>query len=307
MQASANVNGIITPYSEAKISIADRGFLYGDSIYEVVRTYSGVPFCAKEHFDRMENSARLAHITISQSREFLEQEIIKTVRASGVKRGEDVFIRYTITRGEGPLDLDPSTAKKTSFVILVKEIPNWNPQFFIAGVKLAIPSVRRNAPLSLDPNIKSGNYLNNILAIAEAKNLGADDALILSLEGKLTESSNSNISFVIDGEIHSPVHEPQTTTGNLRGITKKIIEKLCSNLGIRYVERVMLPEDIERASEGIISSATREVMPMAGVKLESGTWKNFPANTRKITESLQKEYKKYIAEYSQQHANEAYF
>ena len=307
MQACANVNGIITPYSEAKISISDRGFLYVDSIYEVTRTYSGVLFYAVEHFERLENSARLAHMQISQSREFLQKEILKTVQATKPQRSEDIFIRYTITRGDGPLDLDPATAKKTSYIILVKEIPRWNPKFFSAGVTLAIPRTRRNSPLALDPNIKSGNYLNNILAVAEARELGADDALLLSAEGKLTEASNSNVSFVIKGEVHSPLHEPQTATGNLRGITKKIMEKLCTNSGIRYVERAMLPQDISLASEAIVSSATREVMPVAEILLENGMKKIFSAADRKITAILQAEYKKYVAAYIQQHANEAYF
>jgi branched-chain amino acid aminotransferase len=195
MQATANVDGVVTPAKEAKISILDRGFQYGDSVYEVTRTYDGVPFFHDEHFDRLENSARLARMKISQSRQFLNDEILRTVKASGAKKGEDVFIRYTISRGVGPLDLDPATATKTSYVILVKEIPPWNPEFYRTGMTLAVPETVRNSPRALDPNIKCGNYLNNVLAVAEAKELGGDDALMLSIDGKLTEASNSNVVF----------------------------------------------------------------------------------------------------------------
>ncbi len=144
MQAKANVNGVITAPEEAKISILDRGFQYGDSIYEVTRTYEGVPFFLEEHFDRLENSALLAKMKISQSRKYLTEEIQKTVAATGVKKGEDVFIRYTISRGVGPLDLDPSTAKNTSYIILAKEIPPWKKEFYDSGMILAVPSIRRN-------------------------------------------------------------------------------------------------------------------------------------------------------------------
>ncbi|RYZ95501.1 MAG: branched-chain-amino acid aminotransferase, partial [Proteobacteria bacterium] len=206
MRATANVNGTITPLAEAKVSILDRGFQYGDSIYEVIRTYQGVPFFMEEHHDRLENSARLSRIKLSQSREELTREIRRTVEAAGLAKGEDAFVRYMITRGSGVLDLDPATAGTTSYVIIVKEIPAWRKDHYERGTTLAIPATLRNSPLSLDPNIKSGNYLNNILAVAEANELGADDALMLSHDGKLTEASNSNVVFVIDGEVRTPLH-----------------------------------------------------------------------------------------------------
>lgn len=307
MRAVANVNGIITPASEAKISILDRGFLYGDSIYEVTRTYEGIPFFLEEHFDRLENSARLAKMKISQSREFLTNEIKKTVLESGVKKGEDVFIRYTITRGEGPLDLDPATALKTSYVIHVKEIPNWKKEFYTRGMILAVPSVIRNSPLSLDPNIKSGNYLNNILAVAESVELGGNDSLMLSLDGKLTEASNSNVAFVINGEVHSPLHEPKTSTGNLRGITKTLIGELAKSAGLKYQERAMYPEDCLKASECFVSSATREVMPVCGIILPKGEKKNYPEGGGSVIKKLQDEYQKYVKNFVLTQKNKAWF
>lgn len=307
MQAIANVNGTISALSEAKISINDRGFLYGDSIYEVTRTYSGIPFYLEEHFDRLDNSARLAKMKLSQSRQFLTEEMIRTIKESGVKKGEDVFVRYTITRGEGPLDLDPATSLKTSYVIVVKDLPKWKPEHYSQGMVLAIPSIVRNSPLALDPNIKSGNYLNNILAVADAKERGGDDALILSPEGKLTEASNSNVAFVINGELHTPLHEPTTSTGNLRGITRTLISELAGNLKMKYVEKAMYPEDITKATEAFVSSATREVMPVKSVILMGGKRKEFPAGGGEWTKKLQTEYQKYVNEYIRLQSAKAWF
>lgn len=297
MQATANVNGVITTAKEAKISIFDRGFQYGDSIYEVTRTYDGVPFFLEEHFDRLENSAKLARMKITQTRQFLTDEIRRTVRESGAKKGEDVFIRYTITRGTGPLDLDPASAPQTSYVILVKEIPPWNPEFYKTGMTIAIPETVRNSPRALDPNIKSGNYLNNILAVAEAKELGGDDALMLSIDGKLTECSNSNVAFVIDGEIRTPKHEPRTNTGNLRGLTRTLVGQLAERAGLRYAEVPMFPTDVEKATECFVSSATREVMPVRSVILPGGKRVEFPNGGGAATRKIQDGYARYVKEY----------
>ena len=307
MQATANVNGLITAASDAKISIFDRGFLYGDSIYEVVRTYSGVPFYYDEHFERLENSARLAQMELSQSRLFLKEEIRRTVASSNVQAGEEVFIRYAITRGESVLDLDPALAKKTSYIILVKPLVDWNPRFYQEGMWLAVPSIRRNSPLALDPNIKSGNYLNNILAVGEVKKLGADDALILSLDGKLTEASNSNVCFVQDGKVISPPHEAGTNTGNLKGLTKRAVAEVCKKIGVGYSERPLRPEDIPSMKECFVSSATREIMPVCGIRFEHGAKQVFPSGGGELTKRLIQEYKKYVAEYTKNHAKEAFF
>lgn len=307
MRATANVNGLITPANEAKVSLLDRGFLYGDSIYEVTRTYQGVPFFLEEHFDRLENSARLARMKISQSRDFLREEIRRTVVASAPTEGDDVFVRYTITRGEGPLDLDPATATKTAYMVLVKEIPNWNPDYYEKGVVLGVPETLRNSPLSLDPNIKSGNYLNNILAVAEAKDMGANDALLLSSDGKLTEASNSNVSFVARGAVRSPLHEPRTHTGNLKGITRALVAELAKGIGISYEESTLFPDDILSAEECFVSSATREIMPVRAILLPGGRRKDFPEGGGGVTKRLREEYSAYVRAYTEQRKNEAWF
>lgn len=303
----ANVNGVITLAAEAKISIYDRGFQYGDSIYEVTRTYDGVPFFLEEHYDRLENSARLARMKISQTRAELTEEIKRTVAATGVKKGEDAFIRYTISRGEGPLDLDPATAPKTSYIILAKELPPWKPEFYSVGMVLAIPPTVRNSPLALDPNIKSGNYLNNILAVAEAKEMGGHDSLMLSLDGKLTEASNSNVTFVINGELHTPLHEPRTNTGNLRGLTRTLIGELAKECRLPYTDRAMFPADIEKASECFVSSATREIMPVTAIILPNGKRKEFTKGFGPVAAQLREAYSQYVKHYVHSRLATAWF
>ncbi|HEY8279794.1 MAG TPA: aminotransferase class IV [Bdellovibrionota bacterium] len=307
MRATANVNGTITPAQDARVSIFDRGFQYGDSVYEVTRTYEGVPFFLEEHFDRLENSARLARMKITQARQFLTDEIRRTVKESGAKKGEDVFIRYTVSRGTGPLDLDPATAPQTTYVILVKEIPPWKPEFYSVGTVLAVPETVRNSPRALDPNIKSGNYLNNILAVAEAKELGGDDALMLSIDGKLTEASNSNVAFLIDGQIRTPKHEPRTNTGNLRGLTRTLVGQLAEKAGLGYSEAPLFPADVEKATECFVSSATREVMPVKAVLLPGGKQVGFPPGGGSATKRIRDEYAKYVRRYIDERRNEAWF
>lgn len=301
----ANWNGEITPAEAAKIPIFDRGFLYGDSIYEVFRTYEGVPFYAKEHMDRLENSARLAKINISQERSLLESEIKRTVAAAAPQ--EDVFVRYTITRGSGKLNINPSSTTKTSYLILVTSLPQWNPRFSSEGVRMMIPQIRRLSPLTLDPNIKGGNYLNSVLAAAEAEAAGCDDALMLSIEGKITEATNSNVCFVINGEVVSPKHESGTNTGNLLGITKQIVSHLCEKIGVPYIERAIMLNDIKAATEALQCSATREIMPLLSLKISGTETLTFPSGGGPVIASLRNAYADYVKQYAAAHRGEAFF
>src|SRR6476620_2461789 len=261
----ANVNGEITPLEEARISILDRGFLYGDSVYEVFRTYDGVPLFCHEHFDRMENSARLIHMKIAQSREEMLEEMRRTAAAANVPKGTDIYVRWHVTRGTGALDLVPSRDLVSSYVIILKEVPRWKPEFYSRGMRLAVTHVRRNPIEALSPDIKSGNYLNNILGVAEAVELGADDCLMLNPSGLVTEASNSNVFFVLDGKLVSPDAE----SGVLRGMTTAAIAKLGAQTSVPLHETKLKAADIEKATECFVTSATREVMPVVAVRLEN--------------------------------------
>lgn len=303
MRSMANVDGVITPVEAAKISVMDRGFLYGDSIYEVFRTYDGVPYLYKEHMDRLDNSARLSQMRVSQTREFLTGEIKRTALAGGAARGQDVFVRLTITRGSGPFDLDPNKATQTSYVIVVKDTPAWNQKFYDEGVKLAIPTVRRNPTHALDPNIKGGNYLNNVLAVGEAVQLGADDALMCNMDGFVTEASNSNILFVVDGNVITP----DAASGNLNGTTKNIVAKVCRDAGIPFEHTKVRIDDVREAAEAFIASATREVMPVKSIRLPDGQTLQYPAGGGATTKKLQAMYKDFVKHYVNEHRAEAFF
>jgi branched-chain amino acid aminotransferase len=293
MKRMANVNGHITPLEEARISVLDRGFLYGDSVYEVFRTYSGVPMFCHEHFDRMENSARLIHMIISQSRDEMLEEMRRTARAAEVPPGQDVYVRWHVTRGTGALDLVPARDLRSSFVIILKEVPKWNPEFYSHGMKLAVTRVRRNPTEALSPDIKSGNYLNNILGVAEAIELGADDCLMLNPSGVVTEASNSNVFFVIDDRLVTP----NAASGVLRGITKAAIQSIGAELGFPVHEMLIPVSDLARATECFVTSATREAMPVASLRLENGTWSSFPPGGGPVTRRVASAYKKSVEQY----------
>ncbi len=294
----ANVNGEITPLEEARISILDRGFLYGDSVYEVFRTYSGVPLFCHEHFDRMDNSARLISMTITQSRDEMLNEMRRTAAAANMPQGQDVYVRWHVTRGTGALDLIPSADLKSSFVIILKEVPKWKPEFYSTGMRLAVTRVRRNPVVALSPDIKSGNYLNNILGVAEAVKLGADDCLMLNPDGVVTEASNSNALFVIDGQLVTPSVE----SGVLRGITKGAIARLSSEYGFKLHERQLKASELTKATESFVTSATREVMPVASIRLESGEWHELPAGGGEMTRRVAMAYKEFVTRYVEEHA-----
>jgi len=294
----ANVNGEITPLEDARISILDRGFLYGDSVYEVFRTYDGVPLFCDEHFERMENSARLIDMTILQSREEMLDQIRRTAAAANVPAGTDIYVRWHVTRGTGALDLVPAADLRSNFVIILKEVPKWNPEFFSRGMRLAVTSVRRNPVEALSPDIKSGNYLNNILGVAEAVKTGADDCLMLNPQGQITEASNSNVSFVIDGELVTPSFE----SGILRGITKAAIAKMSKSHRLELHEREIPAAALAGVTECFVTSATREVMPVVAIRLENGNWVELPPGGGPMTKRVAKLYKDEVATYVREHA-----
>lgn len=289
----ANVNGQITPLEEARISVLDRGFLYGDSVYEVFRTYSGVPMFCHEHFDRMANSARLIHMNVSQSREEMLKEMRRTAKAAAVPAGEDVYVRWHVTRGTGALDLAPARDLESSYVIILKEVPKWKPEFYSHGMRLAVTGVRRNPIEALSPDIKSGNYLNNILGVAEAIELGADDCVMLNPAGDVTEASNSNVFFVIDDRLVTP----SFASGILRGITKAAIQRLGAEQGFAVDERRVSANELTKVSECFVTSATREVMPVGSLRLENGKSRELPPGGGEVTRRVAKAYKEMVDRY----------
>ncbi|MEM9352329.1 MAG: aminotransferase class IV [Planctomycetota bacterium] len=293
LRPMANVDGAISPLEEASVSVLDRGFLYGDSIYEVFRTYSGVPLFCHEHMDRMENSAALIHMTLGQTREEILGEIRRTIEAAEPPSGEDVYVRWHVTRGGGPVDLVPQPDAETRLVVLVKPVPKWNPEHYSHGMRVAVTSVRRNAADALNPDIKSGNYLNNILAVSEAIELGADDCVMLNAAGHVTEASTSNVFFVLDGELVTP----SPASGILRGITKWAIEQMSEREGFPVGARELSVDDLADVSECFVTSSTREVMPVASLMLSRERSLDLPGGGGPVTRRVAAAYKAAVDEY----------
>ena len=295
------IDGKIAPVEQIRVPILDRGFLYGDSIYEVIRTYSGIPFMFEQHHQRLMNSARLTMMNIRQGKQEIVDAIVNTITAAGAGPGDDVYVRYQITRGEGAVDLYPEPELKSRLIIIVKQVPKWNPDFYKTGMSLAIPDLRRNAVNTLDPNIKGGNYLNNILGLAEARAMGADECVMLDADGLVTECSNSNVWFVLDGRIVTPA------TGNLPGLTRKSLVGLLEQAGHDDSERSLHNDELPNATECFVTSATREVMPVASLRLQNGVVIEFPRGGGELTRLAMKLYTDMMVNFVTENRDKAWF
>ena len=303
-ESMTNVDGVITRTADATVPVMDRGFLYGDSVYEVFRTYDGVPLLYDEHWTRFENSAQLIHLDLGLTKDQMTDEIRQTVRATNpVQRNRDVYVRYTVTRGEGPVDLFPSPELNTRYLIIVKELTDWNPEFYRMGVRLAIPDTRRNSTTTLDPNIKGGNYLNNVLGVIEARALGADDCVMLNDSGLITEASNSNVFFVINGALITPAE----SAGHLRGLTKGAVQKVCAAHDLEILSREISVDDLAETTECFVTSATREVMPVLSLRLPEGRTLEYPEGGGVLTRRVMEYYRDFVGAHLEDYAHLSMF
>ncbi len=250
-----NINGEILPAAKAKISIFDRGFLYGDSIYEVTYSENGFLLFFEEHLDRLFNSAQLLDMHIFLSKTDIINEVLRTCKESQLKQA---YIRIIITRGETALTLDPNESFKNNLIIIVKPKPIHPQKYYTNGLELYIPKIIRNDIKSVDPNAKSGNYLNNVLAMSEAKKVGADDALMVNHNNEITEGTTFNIWFIKNNILYTP----DLKSGLLKGITRQKVIEICRENNIPYKVTTITREDIEQADEAFITSSTRGIMPV---------------------------------------------
>lgn len=250
-----NINGEIFKPEDAKISIFDRGFLYGDSVYEVTYSEDRNLLFFDEHLDRLYNSASLLGMNIFIDRQDIVEQTLKTLKASNLDRA---YIRIVLTRGETQITLDPSVSFKNNIVMIAKPQPEYPRWMYEKGIDLAIVSVLRNDKRATDPNAKSGNYLNNVMAIAEAKKLGASDAVMVNAKGDITEGSTFNIWAIKDGVVYTPPSE----SGLLKGITRSKVLKICKDNNLSYELKTFTPEFMLQADEVFITSSTKGIMPV---------------------------------------------
>ncbi len=263
MPALCNVEGRLVPPEQAVVPVLDRGFLYGDSVYEVVRTYGGRPFEMERHLRRMERTAERIGLSLPP-REHIVSELSRTLAAA---QNAESYARIIVTRGEGQFGLGAHLAEGLHrLVILVRPLTPPDEQVYARGMTMAIARTRRNPPQALDPALKTGNYLNNILALREAHDAGADDAILLDLRGQVTEATTSNVFFVQRGVLVTP----PLALGMLEGVTRAVASEVARGEEILVREEPHGPEALAAADEVFVTSTLREVMPVTAlVFLES--------------------------------------
>jgi branched-chain amino acid aminotransferase len=263
MPTLVSLDGRLLSPEQAAVPVFDRGFLYGDSVYEVVRTYGGAPFALGRHLERLRGSAARIGLKIPEAAQ-LEAELQRTLAAAG---NAESYARIIVTRGEGKFGLSPQLSDERRVVIIVKPLELPPAEQYARGLKLAVVGVRRNSPRSLDPAAKTGNYLNSMLALAEAHRLGCDDGVMLDLFGRVTELSTSNIFFVKDRIVVTPA----LGLGLLEGVTRGIAIELARAHGYIVQEALHGPEALAAADEVFITSTMREVMPVTRLVFSGGS------------------------------------
>lgn len=292
----ANTQGRLHPADEPSISPLNRGFLYGDAIYEVWRTYGGVLFAWDEHWQRLRRSADALHFSVPFTPDYILGEIKKTVAAfrDRTNSQSEIYVRLQMTRGAGMIGLDTGLAEDPTFVLLVQENKLYTPEKFAAGLKLSIArTLQRNSPEALNPAWKTGNYLNNILCLREARARGADEVVICNQRGEITEAAVSNIGFVRDGAVITPPLE----AGILAGITRKIlVEAVAQEAGVPVKETSIRPEDLVRMDECFLLSSTKDLTPVATI--DDVKFKITPPS---VTLKLKEAFGRYVQKYTAAH------
>ncbi len=255
--ATVNVNGVITAAAAAVVPVFDHGFLYGEGIYETLRTYNHRPFLLDRHLRRLRASAGRIGLSIPQSDDELTDSIASTMAQIG--GDAEHYIRLLVTRGVGELSYDPTTCPQPTIVIIVKAHRENDPEAQTQGIALIISSVLRNHPGAIDPQIKSNNLLNNLLAMQEAIRAGAQEALMRNYRGEISECAQSNFFLVRNGEAHTP----PLGSGLLEGVTRNFLFDVGRLIGISVQETVLGDQDLAEADEMFITSTTREVLPVS--------------------------------------------
>jgi len=263
MPAFVNVNGTIVDQEHATVSVFDHGFLYGEGIYETLRTYNGQPFLFDRHMRRLRKSAEMLALTVPMSDGQIDARFRETMQAAGLGSGPDreAYIRILVTRGIGELTYDPAACPTPSVVVIVK--PNVDPpaDARARGVKACLVGVVRNHPGSVNPIIKSNNLLNNALAMQEAFRRGGFEGIMRNYRGELAECTQSNLFIVKNGAALTP----PVDAGLLAGITREFLFEVGAESGIPVREAVLRDEDLFGADEAFLTSTTREIVPIVQV------------------------------------------
>lgn len=252
------LNGEFVEKHKAVVSVYDHGFLYGDGIFEGIRSYAGNVFCLHEHIKRLYESAKSILLTIPMSPDEMEQAVLETLR---VNRYPDAYIRLIVSRGVGDLGLDPRSCKQASVIIIAEQLKLFPQENYDRGLRIVTVPTRRNVPDALNPKIKSLNYLNNILVKIEAAQAGVLEALMLNHEGYVCEGSGDNVFLVKNGKVTTP----PTYLGALEGITRNAVMELCELHGIPCEEKPFTLHDVYVADEVFLTGTAAEVIAVVDV------------------------------------------
>ena len=259
MPTMVNVDGRLAGEREAVVSVFDHGFLFGEGVYEVMRTYRQRPFLFEAHMRRLRASADRIALPIPVGDGEIRERIAATIAAAQLP-GE-AYIRLLVTRGVGEIGYDPSTCPSPTIVVIVKPHAELPAEAYTQGVPVALVSVRRNHPETVNPLIKSNNLLNNALAMQEAYRRGAAEALMKNTRDEIAECAMSNIFIVSGGTLRTP----PTTAGLLAGVTRAFVLELAAKTGIRALEETLREADVLAAEEVFFTSTTREIVPVVRV------------------------------------------
>jgi len=276
------INGKLVEKKDAKISVFDHGLLYGDGVFEGIRAYNKLIFKLKEHIDRLYESAHTIMLEIPMSKSQMIKAIIDTIRANKLK---DAYIRPIITRGEGDLGLDPRKCKgNASVIIIADKIALYPDSLYKKGLEIITVPTVRSLPEALNPQLKSLNYLNNILAKIEAINAGFEEAIMLDHLGYVAECTGDNIFIVRKNHLYTP---PQCM-GTLRGITRDTVLEIASKMKISVHEHVLTRHEVYISDECFLTGTAAEIIPVVkvdGRKIGDGK----PGKiTKKLTEQFRK-------------------
>lgn len=258
MSLQVYISGKLHPKEDAKISVYDHGLLYGDGVFEGIRSYGGKVFRLEEHLKRLWDSAKAIWLTIPMSRDDLAKAVYDTLRVNNIADG---YIRLVVTRGAGTLGLDPNRTSDPQVIIITDHIALYPREMYEKGLEIVTVSVVRNHPAAMSPRIKSLNYLNNILAKIEGLQAGCVEALMLNTKGEVAECTGDNVFLVRDGVLLTPPNE----AGILEGVTRQAVIELARGTQREVREIPLTKHDVYIADEMFLTGTAAEVIPVVQV------------------------------------------
>jgi len=252
------LNGKMVDKDKAVISVFDHGLLYGDGVFEGIRSYDSLVFKLKEHIDRLYRSAEAIELNISMAKADMIKAVVETLKINGLK---DAYIRLVVTRGPGDLGLDPRKCKVPTVFIITDKISLYPKEFYRDGLAIITAKTRRNLTTALSPKIKSLNYLNNILAKIDAIKAGTEEAIMLTYNDYVAECTGDNIFIVSGGKLVTPPAD----VGALEGITRDAVIELAGKMGIGFAEQMIKIEDVYAATEVFLTGTAAEIIPVTTI------------------------------------------